>query len=180
MIKELEIAAGLKNIVSRKNYIMCLLTRELNSPQKSPVIVGGTAVDFYTRGLFPSRDIDIIGDRKAIGEILEKKFGFYRMGRHWGSEKLGIYIEVPNDRLSGDDPNRIATVTTCGMKMYVIGIEDLIIDRLNACVHWKSNTDCKQAEYMIRYYSSKLDVEYLKTRAKKEVLSLKTFSTILG
>lgn len=179
MIKELEIAAGLKNIISRKNYIICLLTKELNSPKKTPVVVGGTAVDFYTKGLFPSRDIDIIGDRKAIGDILEKKFGFCRVGRHWGSEKLGIYIEVPNDQLSGDDPNRIATVTICGMKMYVIGIEDLIIDRLNACVHWKSETDCKQAEYMIRYYSCKLDAAYLKTRAKKEGLSLKKFGVLL-
>ncbi len=50
----------------------------------------------------------------------------------------------------------------------LLSLKDLIIDRLNACVHWKSDKDCKQAEFMFRYYYSRMDLNYLYLRAKKE------------
>ena len=167
---ELDETASITNLVDRKNYFMTLLTREVEMSGrtgKSPVVVGGTAVDIYTKGLFPSRDIDLIGDRKIIGEILEKKFGFAHAGRHWVNERIGIFIEVPGDYFSGDK-NKITTIWVGSLKLYIIGIEDLIIDRLNACVHWKSETDCSQAQYMIRYYRNRLDFGYLEKKAKDE------------
>jgi hypothetical protein len=167
---ELEKTASIANLVDRKIYFMTLLTREVGMSGragKSPVVVGGTAVDIYTRGLFPSRDIDIIGDRKVIGGILEKKFGFARAGRHWVNERIGIFIEAPGDHFSGDK-NKITTIWVGSLKLYIIGIEDLIIDRLNACVRWKSETDCDQARYMFRYYRDRLDFAYLEKKAKDE------------
>ena len=167
---EFEKTASIANLVDRKKYFMTLLTREVEMfgrTTKSPVVVGGTAVDIYTKGLFPSRDIDLIGDRKIIGEILEKKFGFARAGRHWVNERMGIFIEVPGDYLSGDK-NKITTIWVGSLKLYMIGIEDLIIDRLNACAHWKSDMDCKQADYMLRYYGKRLDIRYLNQKATIE------------
>jgi hypothetical protein len=167
---ELDKTASIANFVERKIYFMTILTKEVEMcgrTDKSPVVVGGTAVDIYTKGLFPSRDIDLIGYRRVIGEILEKKFGFARAGRHWVNERIGIFIEVPGDYFSGDK-NKITTIWVGSLKLYVIGIEDLIIDRLNACVHWKSETDCDQARYMIRYYRDRLDFGYLEKKAKDE------------
>jgi hypothetical protein len=167
MIKELETVASIRNLVDRKKYFMSILTRETEKMGTHPVVVGGTAVDFYTNGLFPSRDIDLIGSRKTIGEILEKEFGFSRVGRHWVNERIGIFVEVPSDHLSGDR-DKVTVIRFGNLKLYVIGIEDLIIDRLNACVYWKSDTDCKQAEFMFRYYYSRMDLNYLNLRAKNE------------
>ena len=99
MIKELETVASIRNLVERKKYFMSILTRETEKKGKHPVVVGGSAVDFYTNGLFPSRDIDLIGSRKIIGEILEKECGFSRVGRHWVNERIGIFVEVPGDHL---------------------------------------------------------------------------------
>lgn len=167
---ELDKTASITNLVDRKKYFITILTREVEMSgriNKSPVVVGGTAVDIYTKGLFPSRDIDLIGDRRIIGEILEKKFGFARAGRHWVNERIGIFIEVPGDHFSGDK-NKITTIWVGSLKLYIIGIEDLIIDRLNACVRWKSETDCDQARYMIRYYRDRLDFVYLEKKAKDE------------
>lgn len=170
MISELEKLLSLKNLIDKKAYFMSLLTREMELKKSKPVVVGGTAVDFYTDGIFQSRDIDLVGDRKIIGEILENTFGFKRSGRHWIDEEIGIFIEVPGDCLAGSK-DRITTMNVGDMKLYIIGIEDLIVDRLAACSEWKSETDCKQAQYLLRYYKDRLDFKYLNQVAEKEGLS---------
>ena len=152
---------------------MSLLTRETELKKTKPIVVGGSAVDFYTNGVFQSNDIDLVGNRKIIGDILESTFGFKRSGRHWINEQIGIFIEVPGDSLAGSK-DKITTMTVEGLKLYIIGVEDLIIDRLAACKEWKSDMDCKQAHYLLRYYQSMVDFEYLTKKAKDEGL-LATF-----
>ncbi|MCX9085229.1 MAG: hypothetical protein OIN87_10590 [Candidatus Methanoperedens sp.] len=162
--------------MDKKAYFMSLLTRETEQKNVKPVVVGGSAVDFYTNGVFQSNDIDIIGSRKIIGETLENIFGFKRSGRHWIDEQIGIFVEVPGDHLAGSK-DKITTMTVEGEKVYIIGIEDLIIDRMAACQEWKSETDCRQAQYLLRYYRDRIDFEYLTEKAKHESLT-KTFNSM--
>jgi hypothetical protein len=167
MIPELQKVASIDNFIKKKLYFMGLLTREAEEKNLYPIVVGGSAVDFYTGGVYPSYDFDIISDRKIIGEILEKKFGFKPLGRHWINEQIGISVEVPDNHLAGDR-ERSKTMKIAGLRIFVIGIEDLIIDRLNACVHWKSQTDCDQAQFLVRYYMARLDLRYLEDKARSE------------
>ncbi len=146
---------------------MGLLTLEAEKRKVQPIVVGGSAVDFYTEGIYPSQDIDLVSNRKIIGEILENVFNFKPGGRHWINEQMGLSVEIPSSSLAGDK-DKVTTIRIGGLKVYVIGFEDLIIDRLNACVHWKSQTDCDQAQYIIRYYRNRLDVGYLEKKAKSE------------
>ncbi len=143
------------------------LTQEAEKRNVKPIVVGGSAVDFYTEGIFPSYDIDLVGNRKIIGEILEKIFNFKPNGRHWINEQIGLSVEIPSSSLAGEK-DKITIIKIGELNVYVIGFEDLIIDRLNACVHWKSQTDCSQAQYMIRYYLNRLDLKYLEKKAKDE------------
>jgi hypothetical protein len=57
-----------------------------------------------------------------------------------------------------------------GKVIRILSIEDLIVDRLNACKHWKSQYDCEQAQVLIGVYLDKLDREYLNKRMKEEDL----------
>lgn len=168
----------IQNPVDKKAYFMSLLTKEAEKRNLQPIIVGGTAVDIYTEGIFQSKDIDLVGNRKLIGEILESSFGFRPHGRHWINEDLGIFIEIPDSHLAGDK-ERLTTIRIGHSHVYVIGIEDLIIDRLNGCVSWKSETDCKQAEYLIRLYREKIDFVYLKDKARAEGI-LKKLRVLIG
>jgi len=161
---------SIKNLVDKKAYFMSLLTSETELKKTKPIVVGGSAVDFYTNGVFQSNDIDLVGNRKIIGDILESTFGFKRSGRHWINEQIGIFIEVPGDHLAGSK-DKITTMTVEGLKLYIIGIEDLIIDRMAACQEWKSETDCMQAYYLLRYYLSRIDFEYISEKANQEGLS---------
>lgn len=86
------------------------------------------------------------------------------MGRHF--YKGRIYIEIPSDSLAG----RSVILKYKNKKIRVIGVEDLIIDRLCACKFWKSVYDCEQAKMLIEAYENKLDVEYLNERARQEKL----------
>lgn len=146
---------------------MGLLTQEAEKRNVQPIVVGGSAVDFYTEGIYPSHDIDLVSNRKIIGEILENVFNFKPSGRHWINEQIGLSVEIPSSSLAGDK-DKVTVIRIRNLKVYVIGFEDLIIDRLNACVHWKSQTDCDQAQFMIRYYRNHLDFEYLEKKAKDE------------
>lgn len=65
---------------------MGLLTREAERSGVQPIVVGGSAVDIYTEGIYPSHDIDLVRYRKIIGEILENVFNFKPSGRHWINE----------------------------------------------------------------------------------------------
>jgi hypothetical protein len=52
-----------------------------------------------------------------------------------------------------------------GLHCRIIGIEDLLIDRLNACKHWKSETDCEMVELLAKRYVNDLDWPYLERKA---------------
>jgi hypothetical protein len=51
--------------------------------------------------------------------------------------------------------------------IFVIGIEDLLIDRINALAHWRSKEDGEWAERIYQAYKTKIDKDYLLTQAKK-------------
>jgi len=54
-----------------------------------------------------------------------------------------------------------------GRHCIMVGLEDLIIDRLNACKHWKSETDCEMATLLVARYREELDRAYLERRAAR-------------
>lgn len=135
----------------------------------APVIVGGHAVEFWTAGDYPTIDIDLAGASEPIGEVLER-WGFGREGRHWFDERLGIVVEVPAAGLAAAQRERAVSVDMGGIRAYVLGIEDLVIDRLNACVHWKDEESCLWAVSLLRV-ARDLDVAYLRERALEEDVS---------
>jgi len=169
MMPKLERIASIENLADRKIYFMSLLTREAEKRDVQPVVVGGSAVEFYTEGIYPSYDIDLVGNRRIIGEILEKTFGFKPSGRHWINEEIGLYVEIPSSHLAGDK-NKITTIRVENQPVYVLGLEDLIIDRIKACVYWESRTDYEQARLLLRQYKNRLDFEYLEQKIRAEGL----------
>lgn len=144
-----------------------LLTKELSKYNIRPIVVGGNAVEFYTRGNYTTADIDVVVvDYKKLGEILAV-WGFVKKGRHWMSEEYDIVIESPANALHGS-MEKIAEIEIKGLKVYLEGIEDIILDRLNAFVHWKSKDDGEWARRMIKLNNDKIDWDYLAKKAKEE------------
>lgn len=73
-----------------------------------------------------------------------------------------ISVEIPNDMLEVADNERdVDLVLQNGLHVYVIGLEDIILDRLRACVHWKSSSDCEWGRRLFLLHFERLDINYL-------------------
>ncbi len=152
--------------LGHKFRILAIISEKLPD-NKKPILVGGSAVEFYTRGTCKSIDIDLLGDRDSLIPVLDE-MGFSKSGRHWFYTK-DVGIEIVGNSAEG---RRVNEILHEGKPIRVLSIEDLIVDRLNACKHWKSQYDCEQAQILSEVYSNKLDMEYLKKRMKEEDLEL--------
>lgn len=154
--------------LTKRLLFMGLLTRELQKQKVMPIVVGGNALEFYTAGGYATGDIDIIAPSEPVDKVL-RSWRFEREGRHWFSEGLEIAIEAPSSSLGQDEQyERILEIEVDGLLVYMIGIEDLIIDRLNAYAHWKSSDDKSWAKELVAIHKSEVDWDYLRKRAIDE------------
>jgi len=158
---------SLENPLKRRLVLVGILTRELEKKNVIPILVGGNALELYTLGGYSTSDVALVcSDRKLAGEILEM-LGFKKFGRFWINEDLEMIVEFPDTTLAGS-LDKIEVFEVDEFKVHVIGKEDLIVDRLNACVFWKSKDDCRWVKELLLLYYDKIDWKYLEDRCKKE------------
>ncbi len=143
-----------------------------------PVIAGGHAVEFYSAGGYATVDIDVVSASEPLDVILGG-WGFERRGRHWVREDLGVVVEAPSSSLAPGQRDRLTEVRVAGTIAYVLGLEDVIVDRLAACVHWSSDDDCRWAEVLVTAHRGDLDVGYLRSRATEMEVGVR-LEDILG
>jgi hypothetical protein len=143
--------------------VITLLLRRRGKP--APVLVGGCALSYYSREVYFTADIDLAyADREALDEVL-RELGFSREGRYWVNRELDLMVEVPASSLAGEEAHRETVELGEGLECTVLGIEDLLIDRMNACRHWKSEADCEMVELLVARYGREIDWDYLLKRA---------------
>jgi hypothetical protein len=160
-----ELLQGLARIedpLRRRLFVTGVVTKALQAEGITPVLVGGLAIDFYTYGGYGTVDIDLVaGGRETIRRVLAglgfaKPFG----DRNWYLEKEGIVLEVPDEVLAGSR-ERVMEVEVNGLPVYVIGIEDLILDRVEGYDATASQSDFEWAVNLAAARYETLDVEYL-------------------
>ncbi len=138
--ERLEVAKEIAEPLRRRLWVVAVIAEALKAQAIRPIVVGGSAVEFYTFGGYATADVDlVVGDRAALGEVLAR-LGFRSEGRMWYRDDLDIVLECPDEDLAGDS-GRVLEVQIEDMVCPVIGIEDLIVDRLNGYVHWKWEDD---------------------------------------
>ena len=166
--KEFERLKKIKTQFKRRLFFVGILTKYLEKEKIKPVVVGGHAVEFYTGGYYSTFDIDIVAEgHEKIGKILEN-WGFKKEGRHWYNKKFKIAIEIPASFLDKESYSYITEVKIDNLKVYIIGIEDIIIDRLNAYKWWSSQHDREWAKRLLKFKKAEIDFEYLNKKVKKE------------
>ncbi len=153
----------------RMVFVMSLVTPKLEEKGVKSVVVGGSAVEFYTRDWYATGDIDlaVTKDKRKIIDEAMKELGFSSEGRMWVREDLNLYIETPGDILDINIDKATKVETDAGYA-YIIGLEELIIDRIAAALHWKSQSDKEQAIRMASIYYENIDWQYVRNLSKKD------------
>ncbi|MFN3481268.1 MAG: hypothetical protein ACK415_12905, partial [Thermodesulfovibrionales bacterium] len=160
--------------VKRRALFIGILTDEIRRRGgKCPIIVGGIALEIYTQGSYTTGDIDIKAPKEILETIL-KEWQFIKKGRVWFNEELDIYIDWLGASLDEgkEAEERVNTIIVGdGLEINVISIEDLIIDRLNACKWWQDEDSLMWAKVLLKIkiaMGEPIDKEYLRKRASVE------------
>ncbi|MBE3590752.1 MAG: UbiD family decarboxylase [Firmicutes bacterium] len=126
-----------------------------------PVVVGGSALEFYTRGSYLTMDIDLIVEGlREIQSVLER-LGFEKVGgASFHHDKAMVVVDLPPEPLHGD-PQRVVEVDVGGRTAYIIGLEDILADRLRAAAYWRDESSKEWAVQLLAAYWDHLDWSYL-------------------
>ena len=136
-----------------------------------PIVVGGLAVETYTIGDYTTRDVDFISDFMTDIHKVMLGLGFFAKEgyRYYCHPKFGDVIEFPTPPLNGSK-DRIAVVDLPnGGQYYVIGLEDIIINRVEEFVHWDKKDlrreSAQQVITILNAHSESIDYAYLNEQA---------------
>ncbi len=155
---------GEANPARRRLAALALVADRLAEDGLEPILVGGAALEFYTAGGYATGDVDLA---LALTPEVDRAFadlGFSKKGRFWLREDLDLLFEAPAPGgLPGETAPR-TIVEVDGLPVVVIGVEDLLIDRLRAAVHWRSDEDRRWARRLALLYAERMDWEYLRLK----------------
>ena len=146
--------------------LICSLAKEFANEL---VIVGGSAVEFYTAASYMTKDIDFIAkDDFQIAKIMTSLGFSIGEGYTWFHPDTSVVVEFPKPPLLGDI-SRVTEVKTEYGVAEIIGVEDIILDRLKGREFWQDNNELPQM--MIYSHYDSIDFVYLRKQAEYELVS---------
>jgi len=148
-------------------YFSALLARETGLGQDGLVVVGGSAIEIYTRGRYASGDIDVVGDRARILRVL-KAWGFRKGGRVWHQDEWKVVVDIVREHYRGDLERTQVVATEYG-NVRVAAIEDVLAKRLISTKHWKRPEDFEQALLLATRYRDEIDWAYVAELARRDL-----------
>lgn len=160
----LESLAEEPNPARRRLVALALVADRLADDAIEPILVGGAALEIYTEGGYATGDVDLALPNVSEVDRAFADLGFRKQGRFWVREDLDLFFEAPAPAgLPGETSPR-TELDVEGMRVVVIGLEDLLLDRLRAAVHWQSLEDRRWARRLVLLYPDRMDWQYLREK----------------
>jgi len=157
--------AGEPDRMRRRLVALGALTERLAAEGIEPILVGGCALEVYTDGGYTTGDVDLALEHGPAVDAAFAELGFEKRDRFWVRMELGLIFEAPAPAgLPGETAPR-TELDVDGLRVVVLGVEDLLIDRLRAWVHWKSEEDRRWAARLVALHGREMDWTYLRSRA---------------
>ena len=158
-------AARAVDVGERTLLLAAVLTEAFQPVGYKPVLVGGAAVEVYTRAAYMTADLDFVAPSGEGTRGVMESLGFLREGRVWYEAELGVVVEFPSSTLA---PARATTIEVDGVSVAIIEIEDLIVDRLAAWKYWRWHPDGVAAGLLLAIHGDRLDAKRLRDRCEQE------------
>jgi hypothetical protein len=111
----------------KRHLLLAAALREVLS--QDPIVVGGTAEEFWTQAEYHETDLDLCARLTPKDRTTLRELRFEHTGRHWKREGLAAVVEFPDDRIDGDESRTVEAVVGSG-RCRIIGLDDLYLDRL--------------------------------------------------
>jgi hypothetical protein len=162
------ILAGAESSV-RVLYFAALLARESGLGATGLIVVGGSAIEIYTRGSYASGDIDLVADRQKVLSVL-KSWKFKPGGRVWHQNEWNLVVDIVREDYHGD-PHRTRIVQTPYGEVRVEGLEDSMVRRLISSRYWEIPGDFGHALLLATQYRADIDWDYAAELAKYDNVS---------
>ena len=153
------------NQLRKKMLLLGYVTSQLEKKKQSIFLVGGQAVETYTAGQFLTGDIDVTTSDSATTQKILKSLGFEEIGMIWLNKPLGIAFHI----VGHFAPERPRTIRIGPYKARIVGVEELILDRLSAAKFWNIPADYERAKVLYDNFEKQIDKDYLRKIAKKKV-----------
>lgn len=167
MTKHTDLLAAASHVEDRARRVLttaAVVADALSTAGCSAVLVGGGAVEIYTRSAYTTHDLDFVAAQSDALDRAMVELGFARVGRHWIHEGFRLAVEFPGAVLH---PAESVTIDIDGLKLHVIAVEDLIVDRLASWKYWRWHADGAAAALLLAQHPD-LDAERLDERATTE------------
>lgn len=151
-----------------------LLTKYFEKQKVLLTVVGGASVQYYTEGAYETGDLDAIleDDTRDIIENVMGELGFKRTTnyRHFEHPLFPFVVEFPPEpiEVGNRQINQVNLLTFNDLKVRVIRLEDIIMDRIIAGAEWKDEQSILQAKLLYYKNMKIIDKPYLEQFAKEE------------
>ena len=152
----------------RRLVALGALTARLAKEGIEPILVGDCALEVYTDGGCTSGVVGLAPEATSEVNAAFADLGFEKSGRFWLREELDLIFDASAPAgLPGETAPR-TVLDVDGFRVVLLGVEDLLIDRLRAWVHWKSDEDGRWAARLVALYANELDWPYLRGKVAAE------------
>ena len=162
----------------RRLIALGALTARLAPEGIEPILVGGCALEFYTDGGYSTGDVDLALSHGPAVDAAFADLGFEKRSRFWVRLELDLVFEAPApEGLPGETAPR-TEVEVDGLRIVVLGVEDLLLDRLRAWVHWKSDEDRRWAGRLVTLYADSMSWDYLRSSVRDDAAETKALAQL--
>lgn len=128
-----------------------------------PIVVGGLSMEIYTGSQYTTQDIDFVTSASIRLKKVLMELGFTHESRIYIYESLGVAVDIPDTALEFSEAYdrliKFELDENSDDYVYVISIEDILLDRLEDYGHADNE---RYVKYLLTVNYSNIDFEYIK------------------
>jgi predicted nucleotidyltransferase len=166
-------AIATKDKLERQIYVAAVISSAFEKKGIQSVLVGGAVVEYYTAGGYTTADIDMILPplEKQEIETVMKKLGFERFEdyRHWLHPDIPVPVEFPPGPLQVGHLliQEVNEIEVEKIKLKILKVEDILLDRLIMAQEWKDLQAQIQAEMLMYAHYTEIDWPYVHQKSSQ-------------
>ena len=176
-------AIATKDKLERQIYVAAVISSAFEKKEIQTVLVGGAVVEYYTAGGYATADIDMILPplEKEEIETVMKELGFERFEdyRHWLHPDIPVPVEFPPGPLQVGHLliQEVNEIEVEKIKLKILKVEDILLDRLIMAQEWKDLQAQIQAEMLMYAHYTEIDWAYVRQKSSQLAI-LKLFQKV--